>query len=113
MEDRHEVLSVRDLEIGYSTSRGLVRAVRGVSFELGDDESLAFIGESGSGKTTLGLALLRLVTSQGRIEFGGRELQGLRSSALRPRLSPPSSALSMRTSNHDSMLLPRNWTDTP
>jgi ABC-type dipeptide/oligopeptide/nickel transport system ATPase component len=47
MEGREDVLSVRDLEIGYSTARGLVKAVRGVSFDLGGDESLAFIGESG------------------------------------------------------------------
>jgi ABC-type glutathione transport system ATPase component len=61
MEGRDDVLSVRDLEIGYSTGRGLVRAVRRVSFDLGHDESLAFIGESGSGKTTLGLSLVRLL----------------------------------------------------
>jgi peptide/nickel transport system ATP-binding protein len=70
MEDRHEILSVRDLEIGYSTSRGLVRAVRGVSFDLGDDESLAFIGESGSGKTTLGLSLVRLLPQNASIARG-------------------------------------------
>jgi ABC-type glutathione transport system ATPase component len=58
---RNQVLRVRDLEIGYSTDRGLVRAVRGVSFDLEDDDSLAFIGESGSGKTTLGLSLVRLL----------------------------------------------------
>jgi peptide/nickel transport system ATP-binding protein len=70
MEDRDEVLSVRDLEIGYSTDRGLVRAVRGVSFDLRDDESLAFIGESGSGKTTLGLSLVRLLPQNATIASG-------------------------------------------
>jgi microcin C transport system ATP-binding protein len=42
------------------------------------------VGESGSGKTTLGLALLRLERSRGTIEFSGREIQALRTRALRP-----------------------------
>jgi microcin C transport system ATP-binding protein len=42
------------------------------------------VGESGSGKTTLGLALLRLVRSEGSIQFAGRDIQGLSSRALRP-----------------------------
>src|SRR5215218_8746944 len=70
MEGRDDVLSVRNLEIGYSTGRGLVRAVRGVSFDLGHDESLAFIGESGSGKTTLGLSLVRLLPQNASIAGG-------------------------------------------
>src|SRR5215204_7548223 len=70
MEGREDVLSVRDLEIGYATSRGLVRAVRRVSFDLGYDDSLAFIGESGSGKTTLGLSLVRLLPQSASIARG-------------------------------------------
>src|SRR5918999_16170 len=70
MEGRDEVLRVRDLEIGYTTDRGQVQAVRGVSFDLGDDESLAFIGESGSGKTTLGLSLVRLLPQNASISSG-------------------------------------------
>ena len=61
-----------------------VKAVDGISLTVREGQTLGVVGESGSGKTTLGLALLRLVTSEGRIEFGGREIQGLRSSALRP-----------------------------
>ena len=67
---RKEVLSVRDLEIGYSTDRGRVRAVRGVSFDLGHDDTLAFIGESGSGKTTLGHSLVRLLPQSASIARG-------------------------------------------
>jgi peptide/nickel transport system ATP-binding protein len=70
MEGREVVLSVRDLEIAYATDRGMVRAVRGVSFDLGDEESLAFIGESGSGKTTLGLSLVRLLPQNASIARG-------------------------------------------
>jgi microcin C transport system ATP-binding protein len=58
--------------------------VDGISLTVREGQTVGVVGESGSGKTTLGLALLRLVTSEGRIEFQGRELQGLRSSALRP-----------------------------
>jgi peptide/nickel transport system ATP-binding protein len=65
-----KVLSVRDLEVGYATDRGRVRAVRGVSFDLADDESLAFIGESGSGKTTIGLAVMRLLAQTASIGRG-------------------------------------------
>jgi peptide/nickel transport system ATP-binding protein len=68
--DEDKVLSVRDLEVGYATDRGRVRAVRGVSFDLGDDESLAFIGESGSGKTTIGLAVVRLLPQTAAIGRG-------------------------------------------
>src|SRR5215213_6204457 len=70
MDGRDDVLSVRDLEIGYTTDRGKVQAVRGVSFDLGYDESLAFIGESGSGKTTLGLSLVRLLPQNASIARG-------------------------------------------
>jgi peptide/nickel transport system ATP-binding protein len=68
--ERDTILSVRDLEVGYSTERGRVRAVRRVSFDLKNDESLALIGESGSGKTTLGLALVRLLPQSGSVTNG-------------------------------------------
>lgn len=55
------VLTVRDLAVEYQTRAGRVHAVRGISFDLYPNESLALIGESGCGKSTLGLALLRLL----------------------------------------------------
>ena len=64
------ILSVRDLVVEYQTSAGPVRAVRGVSFDLYPDESLAVVGESGCGKTTLGLALLRLLPKLGSTPAG-------------------------------------------
>ncbi|PLS76867.1 MAG: peptide ABC transporter ATP-binding protein [Chloroflexi bacterium] len=64
------ILSVRDLEVGYTTRRGQVRAVRRVSFDLKEGESLALIGESGSGKTTMGLALVRLLPPSARVTHG-------------------------------------------
>ena len=64
------VLSVRDLEVTYFTSAGVARAVRGISFDLRPNESIALIGESGCGKTTLGAALLRLLPKGGRVTGG-------------------------------------------
>ena len=55
-----------------------VKAVDGVSVTIREGQTVGVVGESGSGKTTLGLALLRLLRSEGRIQFLGRELQGLR-----------------------------------
>ncbi|ACZ41815.1 oligopeptide/dipeptide ABC transporter, ATPase subunit [Thermobaculum terrenum ATCC BAA-798] len=64
-------LSVENLEIGYRASRGIVHAVRGVSFDLLEGESLALIGESGSGKTTMGLSLVRLLPTSAKV-FSGK-----------------------------------------
>jgi peptide/nickel transport system ATP-binding protein len=63
-------LSVRDLWVEYIAERGAVKAVRGVSFDLRPQESLAIMGESGCGKTTLGLALIRLLVKTASIPEG-------------------------------------------
>jgi microcin C transport system ATP-binding protein len=61
-----------------------VKAVDGISLAVREGQTVGIVGESGSGKTTLGLALLRLLRSEGQIQFRGRELQGLGTNALRP-----------------------------
>ena len=61
-----------------------VKAVDGVDFELRSGETLGVVGESGSGKTTLGLALLRLIPSEGAIRYDGRGLDGLGERQMRP-----------------------------
>jgi microcin C transport system ATP-binding protein len=58
--------------------------VDGVSLKVRQGETLGVVGESGSGKTTLGLALLRLISSEGPIVFLGKEIQGLRFKEMRP-----------------------------
>ncbi len=63
-------LSVRDLWVEYVGERGMVKAVRGVDFDLRPQESLALIGESGCGKTTLGLSLIRLLVKTASIRQG-------------------------------------------
>jgi len=61
-----------------------VKAVDGVSVSVSPGKTLGVVGESGSGKSTLGRALLRLEKSEGKINFDGRELQGMTFSELLP-----------------------------
>jgi peptide/nickel transport system ATP-binding protein len=70
------VLKVRDLMLHYFTSKGVVRAVDGISFDLLPGESLGLVGESGCGKTTAGVALLNMPTPPGRIVGGSILLDG-------------------------------------
>lgn len=72
------LLSAQDLHVSYDTPTGLVRAVSGVSFELGR-EKLGIVGESGSGKSQTGRAILGLTAPGGsvtakRLEFKGTNL---------------------------------------
>src|SRR5476649_245771 len=85
------VMETLDLKVWFPIKRGLLRktaghikAVDGVSIELRKGETLGVVGESGSGKTTLGLAILRLIASDGPVVFMGQQLQGLKFKAMRP-----------------------------
>ena len=64
------LLSVRDLAVEFRSGRGPVKAVRGVSFDVADGETVAIIGESGSGKTTLAVALIKLIPRSARVARG-------------------------------------------
>ena len=85
------VLETENLKVWFPIRKGLLRktvdyvkAVDGLSLKLRAGETLGVVGESGSGKTTLGLALLRLVSSQGPIAYIGKRIDGLTSRAMRP-----------------------------
>jgi microcin C transport system ATP-binding protein len=80
-----------DLKVWFPIKRGVLRrtvghikAVDGVSIEVRKGETLGIVGESGSGKTTLGLAILRLISSDGPIVFMGKPLQDLRFKEMIP-----------------------------
>jgi len=89
--DAEEVVRANDLKVWFPIRRGVLRktvghikAVDGVSVSLRKGETLGVVGESGSGKTTLGLALLRLISSDGPIVFLGKSIQGLKFKEMRP-----------------------------
>jgi len=64
------LLEVDSLKVYFSTIRGYVRAVDGVSFEIEKGEAFGLAGESGCGKTTTALSILRLLPSNGEIKGG-------------------------------------------
>jgi len=64
------LLRIEDLRTQFFTSRGIVRAVDGVSFHVDRGETVAIVGESGSGKTMTAFSILRLVPDPGRIVSG-------------------------------------------
>ncbi|WP_119169371.1 ABC transporter ATP-binding protein [Algihabitans albus] len=89
--DAPVVMQGSDVKVHFPIKKGVlrravdhVRAVDGIDVTVREGHTLGVVGESGSGKTTLGLALLRLISSKGRIAFEGRAIEDLRSKAMRP-----------------------------
>jgi microcin C transport system ATP-binding protein len=85
------VVRTDNLKVWFPIKRGVLRkvvghikAVDGISLEVRKGETLGVVGESGSGKTTLGLAILRLISSQGPVVFMGHAIQGLKFKEMRP-----------------------------
>ncbi|MEP2828877.1 ABC transporter ATP-binding protein [Parvibaculum sp.] len=90
-KDGPVVMEADGLKVWFPIKRGLLRrtvghvkAVDGVSLSLRQGRTLGVVGESGSGKTTLGLAMMRLLSSEGGIRFEGRNIQDMKSKELRP-----------------------------
>ncbi len=85
------IVKADDLKVWFPIKRGFLRrttgyvkAVDGVGLTVRAGQTLGVVGESGSGKTTLGRALLRLISSEGRIAFLGSEIQARSWRAMRP-----------------------------
>ncbi|HKB00559.1 MAG TPA: dipeptide ABC transporter ATP-binding protein, partial [Methyloceanibacter sp.] len=85
------ILEAKDVRVWFPVKRGFfrrtvgyVKAVDGVSVCVREGETVGIVGESGSGKTTLGLALLRLIRSQGAIVYLGDRIDGFGSKRMRP-----------------------------
>jgi oligopeptide/dipeptide ABC transporter ATP-binding protein len=86
------LLEVTDLKKHFPVRKGLlrravgqVRAVDGVSFTIGEGETLGLVGESGCGKSTVGRVVLRLIEpTAGLVKLNGNEITHLSRSALRP-----------------------------
>jgi len=82
------LLSIEVLKVSFSTRRGSVEAVRGISLNLEKGEVLGIVGESGSGKSVTSYALMRLLERNGRISggkltYGGIDLREARESTMR------------------------------
>ena len=88
--DAPVVLETEHLRVWFPIQKGLmkttvghVKAVNDASLTLHAGETLGIVGESGSGKTTLALALMRLIGSEGKVRFDGRDVHALSTADLR------------------------------
>ncbi|MGC9418803.1 MAG: ABC transporter ATP-binding protein [Rhodovulum sp.] len=89
--DAPEIVRTDALKVWFPIQRGFMRrtvghikAVNAADISVRAGETLGIVGESGSGKTTLALAIMRLISSEGRIIFQGRNIDGLKSGQMRP-----------------------------
>ncbi|MEZ9059204.1 ABC transporter ATP-binding protein [Vibrio pelagius] len=106
------LLNVEQLKVWFPITGGLfkrtishVKAVTDMQFDLKQGHSIGLVGESGSGKSTTGMAILKLVESEGSIQYDGNQIQGLNRQEMLPYRSrmqvvfqDPFSALNPRMS---------------
>ena len=110
--DASSLLNVEQLKVWFPITGGLfkrtishVKAVTDMQFDLKQGHSIGLVGESGSGKSTTGMAILKLVESEGSIQYDGNQIQGLDRQEMLPYRSrmqvvfqDPFSALNPRMS---------------
>ncbi|MBU2966515.1 ABC transporter ATP-binding protein [Amphritea sp. 2_MG-2023] len=111
------ILQTQDLKVWFPIKRGLlkktvdyIKAVNPCNIKLYSGRTLGVVGESGSGKTTLGLAILRLIRSEGEIQFAGTSINTLNQREIKPLrrrmqivFQDPYGSLSPRMSVADSI----------
>ncbi|MER9933642.1 ABC transporter ATP-binding protein [Mesorhizobium sp. M0088] len=85
------VMTGKDIKVWFPIKQGFfrrtvdnVKAVDGIDVTVRAGQTLGVVGESGSGKTTLGLALARMISSTGTIQFNGHDINQLSFNAMRP-----------------------------
>jgi microcin C transport system ATP-binding protein len=85
-----EILKITNLKVWYPIKKGIfkktvdyVKAIDAINFTLKKKETLGIVGESGSGKTSLVLAILKLITSSGKIEFNEMDLNFIKKNKLK------------------------------
>lgn len=107
MSEETPILQVTDLQVSFRTDDSLVRAVRGVSFDVRPGETLGLVGESGSGKSVTNLAMMGLIPRppgqidggsavyEGRdlLTLGARDLQSIRGRKIAMIFQDPMTAL--------------------
>ncbi len=88
--DSEPIVRAENLRVWFPIKKGVLRrtvdyvkAVDGITVTVKSGQTVGVVGESGSGKTTLGLALLRLISSEGPIFFKDMMIQGMKSRILR------------------------------
>ena len=99
------ILRVKELEVRFYTRRGIVQALRGISFEIRKEQVLGIVGESGSGKSVLAMSILNLIEKPGQIlsgeiyfkdldllKLGKKEINKIRGSQISMIFSDPMSA---------------------
>ena len=87
-ENKKNLLEVKDLKVSFFTPAGEVKAVDGISYNLGYNEVMGIVGESGSGKSVEAYSIIGLLQSPGKVTGGSVTLCGREITALPEKERP-------------------------